>query len=150
MKKEQDPIEKAVSLFEKGFTCSQSVLAPFASQFGLDEKTALKLACGLGGGMGRQGLTCGAVTGAYLVLGLKYGSVSPEQKDAKEKTYQLVREFADKFKALHKSTECQELLGYNLGDPDDAKIIKERNLTATICPVMVRDAATILQELLNK
>lgn len=150
MKKETyNPIDKAISLFNQGFTCSQAVFAALAPLLGMDEKTALKAACGLGGGMGRQALTCGAVTGAYMALGLKYGSCSPDDSEAKEHTYQRVREFAAKFIALHNTTQCRDLLGYDLGNPDDAIILREEKICATICPGLVRDAATILQDMLN-
>ena len=57
---------EAVACFQEGFNCSQAVFLTYCEEFGLlDRKTALKIACGLGGGMGRLGGTCGAVSGAY-------------------------------------------------------------------------------------
>ena len=66
-------VEQAVSCFKGGFNCSQAVLSTYAQDFGLDREAALKLAAGFGGGMGRMAGTCGAVTGAFMVLGLKHG-----------------------------------------------------------------------------
>ena len=66
-------VEQAVSCFQGGFNCSQAVLSTYAQDFGLDREAALKLAAGFGGGMGRMAGTCGAVTGAFMVLGLKHG-----------------------------------------------------------------------------
>ena len=63
--------EQAVRKFRKGFNCSQAVLSVYAEEFGLCRETALKIACGYGGGMGRMALTCGAVTGAFMVIGLR-------------------------------------------------------------------------------
>lgn len=65
--------DQAAALFEEGFACSQAVLATFCERFGLDRHIGLKLAEGFSGGIGRQGLTCGAVTGALMVIGLRYG-----------------------------------------------------------------------------
>lgn len=82
-------VNEAVKCFSSGFNCSQAILSTYCEQFGLDKKTAIKLSCGLGAGMGRLGKTCGAVTGAYLLIGLMYGEET-------EKTYQVVQEFEKK------------------------------------------------------
>ncbi len=142
--------EKAVAFFKEGFNCSQSILATFAPQLGLDEKTALKIACGFGGGMGRQGCTCGAVSGAYMVLGLKHGHTDAKNTDAKAETYELVQEFAELFRARNKTTRCNDLLGYDISSPEDRQIMTEKNLFSTLCPGIVQDAAEILQKLLDE
>jgi C_GCAxxG_C_C family probable redox protein len=114
----------------------------------MDEQTALRVACGFGGGVGRLGLTCGAVTGAVMVIGLKYGKVKADDDAAKEKTYALVQEFARRFRARAKSLNCTELLGFDLGTPEGREQVKARNLAMTVCEKAVRDAAEILEELL--
>lgn len=65
--------ERAVACFKEGFSCSQAVFSTFAPQLGLECELALKVAGLFGGGMGRLGEVCGAVTGALMALGLKYG-----------------------------------------------------------------------------
>src|SRR5512137_2490461 len=100
-------IEEAVALFKQGSSCSQAVVAAFAPSLGLDRDTALRLASGFGGGMGRLAETCGAVTGAFMVLGLKYGAATTD-KQAKETIYALVRDFAQRFKAVHGSILCRD------------------------------------------
>ena len=65
--------ERAEELFRSGMNCSQSVFCAFADEFGMDAETAAKVACGLGGGVGRMREVCGAVTGASLVLGMRGG-----------------------------------------------------------------------------
>ncbi len=61
--------------------CAQTVLSTYCENFGLERILALRLAQGFGGGMGHAGKTCGAVTGAYMVLGLaqKISSDSPRE-----------------------------------------------------------------------
>jgi len=142
-----DKSELAVKCFLMGFNCAQAILSTYGAQFGLDEKQALRLACGLGAGMGRLSQTCGAVSGAYLVLGLKHGQDSPENKDAREKTYTLVREFDRRFREKNGTTVCAELVGAKLLS-DHADYAQER--TKTVCPQMVRDAAAVLEELLSQ
>ena len=80
--------EAAVACFKKGFNCSQTVLSAFALDFGMDAETAYRLACAFGGGLACSGETCGTVTGALMVLGLKYGMTDFRDQRAKEETYE--------------------------------------------------------------
>lgn len=114
----------------------------------MDRETALKLAAGFGGGMGRMADTCGAVTGAFLALGLKYGPATAGDSRAKEKTYELVREFASRFKARNGSLACRDLLGCDISAPDGWQRARQQKLTSTVCPKIVQDAAETLEELL--
>jgi C_GCAxxG_C_C family probable redox protein len=145
----QNATEAAVSCFNQGFSCSQAILSSFGEQFGLDRDTALKLAAGFGGGMGRMAGTCGAVTGAFMVLGLKYGATSPDDRQAKELTYERVREFATRFKERNGSVECRELLGCDISTPEGHQIVKDKGLLSTLCPKFVRDAGEVLEEMLK-
>ena len=128
-----------------GFNCAQAMLSTYCGEFGLDKETALKISCGLGGGMGRLQETCGAVSGAYLIIGLKYGRFTKEDIPAREKTYALVREFARLFEERNKTTNCRELLGVDLIN-DDRQKIKER--VKEVCSKVVQDAAEIIEEIL--
>jgi C_GCAxxG_C_C family probable redox protein len=142
-------IETALSRFAAGFNCAQAVLSAYAGQFGFDDDTALKIASGFGGGMGRMAETCGVVTGAFMVLGLRYGQASPE-REAKEAIYAWIREFADRFQARNGSLLCRDLLGCDISSPEGLRRAKNDNLLTTRCPKLVRNAAEILEELLNK
>ena len=139
-------VEEAVECFQNGFSCSQAIFSTYCGELGLlDEKTALQLACGFGAGMGKLQETCGAVSGAYLLIGMKYGKFLVEDNEGKEKTYAVVREFAKLFEERNKTTKCRELLGVDLIN-DDKEITKER--TREICPKLIRDAAEIIESLL--
>jgi C_GCAxxG_C_C family probable redox protein len=127
------------------FLCSQAILSTYCEDFGLYKESALKLSCGLGAGMGRLGHTCGAVTGAYLVIGLKHGKYLPEDNESKEKTFALVQEFERRFLERNPTTICRDILGVDLihGDKQTAtERVNER------CPKVVQDAAEILEALL--
>jgi C_GCAxxG_C_C family probable redox protein len=142
-----DRIETALSQFTQGFNCSQAVLSAYAGQFGLDDATALKIAAGFGGGMGLMAETCGAVTGAFMVLGLRYGGTSPD-REAKEVAYAQIGEFVDRFKARRGSLTCRDLLGCDIGTTEGYQVAREKSLFRTTCPKLVRDAAAILDEML--
>ena len=95
--------EKAEELFRSGMNCSQSVFLAFAEDFEIPRETGAKISCGLGGGVGRMREVCGAVTGASLVIGLKYG-------EDKAKVYPVVQDFCERFKKECGSIVCRELL----------------------------------------
>lgn len=98
-----DKSEKAVELFKTGLCCSQAAFCAFAEDYGMDAETAQKVSAGLGGGVGRMREVCGAVTGATLALGLKYG---PDKAAA----YPHVQALCERFKAECGSIVCRELL----------------------------------------
>ena len=66
-------IKTAVDRFHEGFSCSQAIFSAFAEKFGLELDTALKISQPFGGGIAQRGETCGAVAGAFLTIGLKFG-----------------------------------------------------------------------------
>ena len=140
------PIDVASSRFSEGFSCSQSVLVAFAPQLGLDLDAALRVSAAFGGGMGRLGHTCGAVTGALMVLGLKYGATVPDPV-ARERTYALTREFVARFEARHGATACADLLGVNIGTPEGQTAARAANLFKATCPGLVATAAAIIEEM---
>jgi C_GCAxxG_C_C family probable redox protein len=141
--------EEAVERFRKGFNCSQAVLSSYGEQFGLECDKAFKVATGFGGGM-RMGGTCGAVSGAFMVLGLKYGNTTAEDKKAKAKTYTKVEQYTNRFKVRNDSVTCRELLGCDLTTPEGMKEAKDKGLFSTICPKIVQDAVEILEEIMNE
>lgn len=138
--------ERVLEYF-KDFDCSQAILAAWCDDYGLDKETALKVSCGLAAGMARLSSTCGAVTGACLVIGLKYGKYRQGDNDAKEKTFAAVQEFDRLFTAKHGSTNCRELLGVDLrhGDKELAREQVQKK-----CSGFVKDAAEILERLVQR
>lgn len=143
--------EMAVSRFKEGALCSQSVFTSFSEELGLDRETASKIATPFGGGMSRMGETCGAVTGAFMAIGLKHGNMSNWKVDdpQKDKAYDLTKRFVQEFTSIHGSIKCSDLLGCNIGTPEGRQIAKDKDLFTTLCPGFVRDAAIILYKLLS-
>ena len=138
---------KALELFSNNFNCSQAVLTAFAPDFGLDEQLALKLGTSFGGGA-RNGDICGAVSGALLVLGLKYGHYVSSDNEQKARAYEIAVEYTKRFKEANGSIVCRDLLGYDLTKPDEMACIKEKGLFGTVCPKMIKSAVEILESIL--
>ena len=145
-----DPVERCSQDFAAGFSCSQSVLRAFAANLGLDEDVAARVATSFGGGVARTGRMCGAVSGALMVIGLRYGNVLPTDRGAKEATYTLARKFLDEFALRNKSVDCPGLLGCDIGTPEGMQQAREKGLFKTLCPDYVTDAVRILMMLARR
>mgnify|MGYP000548419695 CR=1 FL=1 len=144
-----DKSEQAAAYMRQGWNCSQSVVLAFAEEAGLTREAALRAAAGFGGGVGRTGNLCGAVSGAVMVIGLRHGAVSPEDKAAKEQTYRLVQEFMRRFQERFGALDCPALLGYDLRDPAEAQKARDAGLFYDRCPLFVQGAVAILTEMAN-
>ena len=138
----------ALASFNQGITCSSAVFSAFSEELGLDDKTAKKIGCGFGAGISRTGNICGAVSGAIMVIGLKYGKAEQGDDGATEKTRALTRRFIQEFLKKNGSVNCTELLGFNLNNQDEYEAAGREKLFRTKCPELVRDAAVILEKIL--
>jgi C_GCAxxG_C_C family probable redox protein len=140
--------DDAVAYFARGFNCAQSVLAAHGPRLGISSADCLRLAAPFGAGMARTGATCGAVTGALMVIGLRLGHTKAEDLAKKERCYELTCCFLGRFRERNGSVLCKELLGCDPGTAEGQAEISARNLHATACTGFVRTAAELLAELL--
>ena len=145
---EMSKAEEAVSTFDKGFSCSQAVISAFTDDFGLDNETALKVAGGFGGGMGRMGEVCGAVTGGIMVIGLKNSAGEAETGETKGKNYEIVRNFIARFRSRNENIRCNDLLGVDISTHEGHEQAAKLGLFKTRCRQYVHDAAEILENML--
>ena len=96
-----------------------------------------------------MGETCGAVTGAFMVIGMKHGMARKGDDKERDTTYKLVERFVREFNARNATVICRELLGCDISTSEGMKKIKKENLFRTRCPKFVQDAAEILEEMLE-
>ncbi|MGA2498796.1 MAG: C-GCAxxG-C-C family protein [Tepidisphaeraceae bacterium] len=143
-----DNPQAAATMFLEGYNCAQSVFACCGRSFGLPRETAIKVAQAFGGGMGRTGNVCGAVTGALMVIGLKHSTKDAKDTAAKDQAYALAEAFLSRFRAQHGSVTCRDLLGCDLSTPEGRRRASESGLFKTLCPRLVEDAAQIVEQLL--
>lgn len=142
--------DRAISVHKAGFNCAQSVISVFAPGLGLEEGKAARVASAFGGGFARSGNACGAVTGAFMVIGLASGSSRPEEKERKEKSYEVTREFVRRFTELNGTIVCRDLLGCEILTPEGLARAKSQGLFDSVCMKVVRDAVEILEDMLSK
>ena len=138
--------ERAAELFNSGYNCAQAVLAAFCDETGMSQEEALKLASSFGGGIGgTHENVCGALSGAFMALGLKEGYTDPKDPQAKKEHYARIRELTKAFTDRHGSMQCRDLLASCAREPKNPKYTQCRPCTA-----FVADAAQILDEALKQ
>lgn len=129
-------VEETIKRHDKGYNCAQAVACTYCDMVGVDESTMFKMTEALGLGMGGMEGTCGAVTGACVLAGMKRSSGNLEQPDSKAESYKLSREIVKRFEEQNKSVVCKTLKGVDTG-----KMLRP-------CAECIKDAAAIAEQVL--
>jgi len=146
MKSVREITDKALFYFTNEYNCAESVLLAIAKD-ALEVSSDLlpKIATGFGGGIARQGHLCGAVSGAIMAFGLKYGRSSPDELRAK--TYNPVVEFLKQFQERFGSTVCRELCECDISTVEGIRKFREENVHEEKCSKFVSGAIDIFMNL---
>lgn len=142
--------EDAVTCFSDGFNCAQAVLTSFSDGYSCPKELALKMSGAFGSGMGQLGETCGAVTGALMVIGLQYGKFKVGDTVSKDRTYACVKKYSDDFKSRFGSIKCHDLIKYNLSNPDELLEARKAGVFNSICPELIKGSVEILESILGE
>lgn len=129
-------VENTIRRHDKGYNCAQAVACTYCDLLGFDEAEIFRMTEGFGAGMGGMEATCGALSGAVLLAGLKNSDGQLEAPKTKGKTYQLSKEMVKRFQETCGSTVCKELKGIGADRPKHA------------CADCIRDAAAIVENVL--
>lgn len=133
--------------FSSGLNCAQSVLLAFLDELGINEEQAIRFASGFGGGIAKNGHVCGAVSGAVMVIGMKFADGNSSE-EANAATYAKLAEFLEKFRKEHKTIMCRDIIdGLDLNNPADREEWKKRNLHDEICLPVVQTAVKLTETL---
>lgn len=147
-------VDCAVDYFMQGYGCCQSVVAAFADMYGLDEKLALKIAAGFGGGVGRMRMMCGSVSGIVMLVGLEEGQTEGADREGKSHCYKIVQQLLEESKQQNGSIICAEILGLNGHEKAvNSYVASERTAEyykSRPCVAKVESAARIFAEYLEK
>ena len=129
-------VEETIKKHDKGYNCAQAVACTYCDMVGVDEETMFKVTEALGLGMGGMEGTCGAVTGACVLAGMKRSSGNLDQPDSKAESYKLSKEIVKRFEEQNKSVVCKTLKGVETGE-----ILRP-------CADCIKDAAAIAEQVL--
>jgi C_GCAxxG_C_C family probable redox protein len=139
-------VDRAEALFREGFSCSQAVLMAFAPGLGMNETQAALVASAFGGGMARLGWTCGALTGALMALGLHAGHTDAQDAATKDDLYARAQALVARFEVRHGATACRQLVAADMRDAAERQAASDRGVFKTLCPQLVRTAASLVAE----
>jgi C_GCAxxG_C_C family probable redox protein len=142
--------EKAVQKFLEGYNCAQSIVSAFSTELGLKEKQALMITTGLGAGTNYQGKTCGAVLGAFIILGLRFGIDRADDQEGKLKLRKILDQFSKDFAAEHNSLDCKDILGLDVSKENELEELRAKNAFREVCPNVVETAARIVDRMLEE
>jgi C_GCAxxG_C_C family probable redox protein len=143
-------VNTAIDAFYNGKNCAQSVLKAYVDELRMDEQQALNLALGFGGGMGKMQKDCGAVTGAYMVIGIRNALFMEDENERKEKTPLMIQAFRKQFCQRHQSDQCVHLLGCDIRTEAGQKYFKDNQLKDKVCSKCIKSSIDILDELFKK
>jgi C_GCAxxG_C_C family probable redox protein len=141
---------QAVEYFKQGYNCAQSVLLAYADVFDLEPELAKRVAGSFGGGMGRLREVCGAVSGMFMVLGLHYSAVNPDERSVKKANYAAVQRTAKLFKEQFGTIICRDLLGIKRQQESSVPSDRTAAYATRPCARFVGEAAAIVGEDINR
>ena len=141
--------EIALNAFQSGYNCAQSVLRASALELDLNLDQAMQMASGFGGGMGKLQLTCGAFTGAVMVIGMQLSQQLEDPEERKSRIAELIHSFHQKFLEKRGAIDCKSLLNVDLNSPEGKKKYELQSLNETICQHCVAEAVAIVHVLLH-
>ena len=142
--------EKSKGLFLQGYNCAQAIAGGFCEEVGLDFERAIQIASSFGGGMGGMREVCGAISGAFIILGAKYGYISPTDATSKSNHYKLIRQTGEKFKEKWGTILCRDLMKKLSEEKQEILGDKPEEYKSRPCLVIVEDVANILEETLGE
>ena len=122
------------------------MLLAAAEALGIDTPLIPRIATPFGGGVGRQGEVCGAVTGALMAVGLARGRNMGEDQAVKGRVYEVAAHLMHRFEARFGALRCRDLIGLDWSQPDSLDKFHASGLWDR-CVEYVATAVTILEEL---
>ncbi len=137
----------AIIKMSEGYNCAQSIAAAFAGEVELDVSAAIKLSGVFGGGLAHQGHVCGAVSGALMIIGMKYNGTESDYA-SREHGFAIGTDFIEEFESRHQTIDCRDLIGCDLSTTEGLERFKASGIFKNICPRWVKEAAEILETLL--
>ncbi|MBE5972048.1 MAG: C_GCAxxG_C_C family protein [Lachnoclostridium sp.] len=132
----QTRVEETIKRHDIGYNCAQAVACTYCDLVGVDEELMFRLTEALGAGMGGMEGTCGAVSGACVLAGMKASTGNLEKPNSKKDSYQLSKEIVKQFKEQNGSVTCKEIKGVGTGN------------VLRACSDCIKDAAAIAEKVL--
>ncbi len=148
MKERESTVRAAEGHAADGYLCSEAVLLALAESLGVESELIPRISTGFAAGVARTGNLCGALSGAVMGLGLRYGRDTPETEPGR-RPYWYGGRLAEAFEESYGSVTCPGVLGLNIGDPDDYRRYSEEDMWATKCREVIKTATGLAWDILQ-
>ncbi|UCH58102.1 MAG: C_GCAxxG_C_C family protein [Candidatus Bathyarchaeota archaeon] len=146
----EDTIRLAAGYTDRGFLCSESVLLALSDCLDISSDVIPRIATGFGAGVGRSGEICGALAGAVMGLGLKYGRDEVGEEEHGPGRYWYSTEILKRFRAEHGDVRCKNLLDLDLSRAEDKLEYDNRRLWETVCREFIVEATGLAYDILAR
>ena len=143
-------VEKSKELFLKGYNCCQAIVGGFCEDYNIEFETAMKITSSFGGGMGGLREVCGAVSGAFMIAGLKKGYIFPDSAEVKAEHNKLIQSLAKSFKEKWGTIKCGELMKKLSEEKGEVLEKLGEDYKKRPCLIIVEEMAKILDETINE
>lgn len=130
--------------FLDSMNCAQAIIETYAPAMGMSVDDAKRVSAAFARGMG-MGSECGAVTGAFMVIGMRYGKTRDEDSKADSETFRRMDQFVEEFKKRHQHLDCSSLLETDMSSKGGILLAKLKGHFSKRCPRYVESAAEILE-----
>jgi C_GCAxxG_C_C family probable redox protein len=134
--------ETAARHFDAGFNCAESINLAFLPDGSEAARAAQMGATAFGGGIVRRGMTCGALTGAAMVIGRELGRTAPDDTAGKDRVYRAVEGVLTAFETRYGTLDCRRITELDFNQPHEPEVMK--SLHAGVCGPLVRYVAELV------
>lgn len=145
----EETINNARAFAEKGFLCSEAVLLALSKTMGIENRIIPRIATGFGGGIGRHGEICGALSGAIMGLGLHFGRDHPSETAESQSPYKYSHTMMNLFITQFGHTQCKDILGLDISCEEGVKQYRQDKFWETKCRDIIQIAAGLAYEVLE-
>ncbi|MFX1300357.1 MAG: C-GCAxxG-C-C family protein [Promethearchaeota archaeon] len=149
MLSKKETVNRAVQYAENGFLCSEAVLLALSEAQNIMSEIIPRIATGFGAGIGRHGEVCGALSGAVMGLGLRFGRSQVSETPQDTSPYQFGQTMVNLFASRVGHIRCRDILDLDISSDEGRKKYREQNLWELKCRELIRIATELSYDLLQ-
>ena len=149
MLSKKETVNRAVQYTEKGFLCSEAVLLALSEAQNITSEIIPRIATGFGAGISRHGEVCGALSGAVMGLGLRFGRSQISETPQDSSPYQFGQTMVNLFASRFGNIRCRDILDLDISSDEGRRKYRELNLWDSKCRELIRIATELAYDLLQ-
>ncbi len=145
----EETMKNAKAFAAEGFLCSEAVLLALSKTIGVENNIIPRIATGFGGGIGRHGEICGALSGAIMGLGLHFGRDHPSETAEDQSPYDYSHVIVNHFITRFGYIRCKDILGLDISCEEGVNQYRQDKLWETKCRDIIKIAAGLAYDVLE-